>query len=64
MKCITFIGYILATIIINIILNLSISDDNPQKNTVHGLASTILLLWWLSGYLLDCDGYYGPRITL
>lgn len=61
--CISFIGFIISSIILNVLIGVVVKDAKKKTN-LKGAMHALLLVWWLAGYLLNCDQTYGPTITM
>ena len=67
MYCITFLGLILANIIIAM-AHAALKKVAPAPGMVknismlRNLLTSVLGIWWLIGYFVTCEETYGPTI--
>ena len=62
--CITFLGVIILSIVLNMGLSIFIDNNDENKNGYHGAISGILWVWWLLGYIFTCQEVIGPVLSI
>lgn len=68
MICISFIGMLIASIILGLVsavLRGTASTKTAHTvDTINGALGFGLFMWWLIGFLVDCDKTYGPIVYI